>query len=39
LVRVPRCRLNDWLFTRGDDSVGGFTVKLFMDQLHPDEDS
>ena len=27
-VRVPRTGLNDWLFTRGAERVGGFTVQV-----------
>ena len=27
-VRVPRSGLNDWLFTKGAERVGGFTVKV-----------
>ncbi len=34
-VRVPRDRLNDWLFVRGGRLHGGFTLKLLGDQLRP----
>lgn len=27
-VRVPRAGLNDWLFTKGEQRVGGFTVSV-----------
>lgn len=35
-VRVPRGLLNDWLFVRGGQRVGGFTVRLIETRLRDD---
>ena len=34
-VRVPRAELNDWLYVRGGELHGGFTLKLVNDHLRP----
>jgi uncharacterized protein YegJ (DUF2314 family) len=36
-VRVPRGLLNDWLFVRGGQRVGGFTVRLIETRLRADD--
>lgn len=34
-VRVPRSELNDWLYVRGGELHGGFTLRLLDEQLRP----
>lgn len=36
-VRVPRSLLNDWLYVRGCERVGGFTVRLIEQRMRSDE--
>lgn len=36
-VRVPLSLLNDWMFMRGREQVGGFTVQLIEQRMRSDE--
>jgi uncharacterized protein YegJ (DUF2314 family) len=38
LVRIPRHKLNDWLYVINEEMTGGFTLKLLNDQLKPSRD-